>query len=173
MRPKTFRVFDVAADDDDTMCKLSGTGVGFAASHNNRSAICVSARSVYKVVRTLLFMHTFQWAPNKSLNEIYKCGQLEYTTELVPRNFTLNEACAMWDTVLGKGFSVVANQAAMKCYREYADNWLTFPFNRSPVYMPSIDDYATLFEFANIVGSRTEIDQFVKVRYKNEQTSRM
>lgn len=114
-------------------------------------------------MRTLLYMYVFDWSPTNTIEEIYYLKRMRSNYgHIAPKCINFTEACDLWDTVVGKNFSVVAQNVAIDCYNEYKECWQAYPFNNRPVNEPNIDDYASLFEFVNIEPERCSFDQYIK-----------
>lgn len=124
----------------------------FSKESRSDEKIRYTETDMYSIVRTILFMHAFQIAPNESIVEIINTGQVSHC-EMAPNgsvvaDLSVQTIVELLDSMFGAGFATVVKRVAGKCYTEYSTVWKFYPYI-SNIKCPSASDYINLYRFVN------------------------
>lgn len=106
---------------------------------------------LHAIVRTVLFIYTFECEPVDSLLEIVNSGQVRYS---IPADFrqvndlNIKIAKDILDRVFGEGFATVTRRVINKCLLEYHNVWQYYPFSMN-LKLPSAQDIVKMARFVN------------------------
>lgn len=106
---------------------------------------------LFAIVRTVLFIYTFECEPDNSLLEIVNSGQVHYALSDDFRqvnDLNIQIAKDIVDRVFGEGVALVVRRVLNKCLLEYHDIWQYYPFATN-LKLPSAQDIVKMARFVN------------------------
>lgn len=126
-------------------------GLYFTKEARSDEKVRYTETDIFAIIRTILFIYTFECEPENSLIEIINSGTVEYN---LSANFqqinrlNIQIAKDILDNLFGERFTFITRRMVIKCLNEYYKIWQYYPFIQN-IHCPSAQDIVKLARFVN------------------------
>lgn len=162
-KPKQTKIF----------CKLNNN-LYLTKEPKSDEKLVITEKYMLSVIRVVLFMYTFNISILETINQIYKTGEitlyiyddtkkkslpiLEDINSIFLNNkvtdlflnkhyYNISDAINLLDNLFGYNFSLITSKPIKHVFKEYSEQWLSFPLGTRTITTISAIDILNLFNF--------------------------